>query len=142
MEDHTASHHVTIRASPRLVQDIAALARRRGLAPTTLARAYLEEGVRMERFPGIIFRNHLTERLAGLAGRRADVWQVVETFRAEDGDVAATADYLQLRPDQVRVAIAYAAAYPEEIEALIAENRQASLRLEAAEAAQRALLKR
>ena len=142
MDEQTASRHLTIRASPRLVQEIAALAKRRGMAPTALARAYLEEGVRLERFPGIVFRNHVQERLAGLAGRRADVWQVVETFRAEDGDVAATADYLQLRPDQVRTAIGYAAAYPEEIEALIDENRQAALRLEDAEARQRALLKR
>lgn len=143
MEQQAASRHVTIRASPRLVEDIAALARRRGMAPTALARAYLEEGVRMDRFPGIVFRNQISGgRRAGIAGRRADVWQVVETFRAEAGDIAMTADDLQLRTDQVRSAIAYAAEYPDEIEALIEENRQAALRLDAAEVCQRAVLKR
>lgn len=142
MDNELVSEHLTVRVSPRLVQDIATMAKRRGMTPTSLARAYLDEGVRMERFPGIVFIDRAGGRRATLAGRRIDVWQVLETYRAEEGDVAATADDLLLRADQVRIAIAYAADFPDEIEALIQANREEGERLLRAEARQQALLGR
>jgi hypothetical protein len=41
--------------------------------------------------------------------------------RAYDGDVDQTADHLQLQPFAVQSALAYAAAFPDEIEAAIAD---------------------
>lgn len=142
MDNEPVSEHLTVRVSQRLAQEIATMARRRGMAVTTLVRRYLEEGVRTDRFPGIVFVDRAGGRRAALAGRRIDVWQVVETFRAEDGDVAQTADFLGLRPDQVRTAIAYAADFPEEIEAMIRANRDEGERMQAAEVRQQALLGR
>jgi uncharacterized protein (DUF433 family) len=142
MDDEPVSEHLTVRVSRRLQQELTATARRRGLAPTALARAYLDEGVRMDRYPGIVFRERAGGRRAGIAGRRLDVWQVIETLRASDGDIEETADYLRLHPDEVRTALAYAAGYPDEIEALIRANREEAERAQEAEARQRTLLGR
>ena len=116
------------------------MAKRRGQPPTALARAYLDEGVRMDRYPGIVFRDRAGGRRAGLAGRRLDVWQVIETWRAANGNVAETADYLQLRPDQVEAAVAYAADFREEIETLIRTNREEAEQAQAAVARRQAVL--
>jgi uncharacterized protein (DUF433 family) len=142
MDNEPVSEHLTVRVSRRLALEIGAMARRRGLAPTSLVRAYLDEGVRMDRFPGIVFVDRAGGRRVALAGRRIDVWQVLETYRAEDGDVARTADYLRVRPDQVRTAIAYAADFPDEIEALIQANRDEAERQQQAEMRQQALIGR
>jgi uncharacterized protein (DUF433 family) len=142
VDSESFSEHVTVRVPPRLLKDLAAMASRRGLPPTVLARAYLDEGVRMDRYPGIVFRDRAGRRRAALAGRRLDVWQVIETWRAADGNVDETAEYLQLRPDQVRTAVAYAADFPAEIEALIRSNREEAERAQGATARQEAMLGR
>jgi len=142
MDNEPVSEHLTLRVSARLVNELSAAARRRGLAPTALARTYLEEGLRMDRYPGLVFRDRAGGRRVGFAGRRIDVWQVIETLRASDGNLEETADYLQLRPDQVRTAIAYAADFPVEIDDMIRANREEAERAQAADARQRAVLGR
>jgi len=142
MDNEPVSEHLTVRVSQRLQKELAAVARRRGVAPTTLVRTYLDEGVRMDHFPGVVFRDRAGGRQAGLAGRRLDIWQVIETLRASDGNVDETADYLRLRPDQVRTALAYAADFPDEVESAIRANREEAERAQEAETRQRALLGR
>jgi len=52
------------------------------------------------------------------------VWQVIETLRASKGDIEQSADFLGLRPEQVRAAAGYYAEYKREIDRLVALNKQ------------------
>lgn len=84
-----------------------------------LAQRYIDEGLRLERHPGLVFRD-------GPAGRRPvvvggpDVWEVIAAVRSapEQGDqlVVALADRVGVAADRIRVAIRYYAEYPEEID--------------------------
>ena len=99
-----------------------ALARRSaatGENRSRLAERYVVEGLRMDAHPGIVFRPGPTGRRAALAGG-PDVWEVIQTLKsgAQRGDAAieATAGLLGLDELQVRTAVSYYAAYPDEID--------------------------
>lgn len=114
------------------------LARRSAAIGTTksrLAEQYVEEGLRADEHPGVLFRR-------GPAGRRAalvagpDIWEVIATLKSvrEKGDaaVAAAADALAIDAAQVRVALRYYGAYPEEIDERIRRNAEEADLAEAA----------
>jgi len=116
------------------------LARRSELDGTNksrLAERYVDEGTRMDEHPGVVFRGGPTGRRAALAGG-PDVWEVMATLRGGtargEKAVAATAELLNLTDSQVRVAVRYYGAYPEEIDERIKRNVEDA---DAAEAAWR-----
>jgi hypothetical protein len=88
-----------------------------------LAQRYIEEGMRLDRHPGIFFRS-------GPAGRRAvvvggpDVWEIIAAVREapERGDelLSALPARLGVGPDKVRIAIRYYAEYPDEVDSFMA----------------------
>lgn len=100
-----------------------------------LAQRYIDEGMRLDRHPGIVFRN-------GPAGRRAvvvggpDVWEVVAAARSapESGEalVDALASRIGVPSERIRVATRYYAEYPEEVDLFIARVEQEAERLELA----------
>ena len=108
-----------------------------------LAERYIDEGLRADRHPAIIFRE-------GPAGRRAvvvggpDVWEIVAAARGapESGDalVGALAERLGIVEGKVRAAIRYYGEYPVEIDEWIAANDAEAERLELALARERELL--
>jgi uncharacterized protein (DUF433 family) len=117
---------INTRIPRRVRESLTALARRRGLQESELTRSLLDEGLRREQHAGIVFRTTPTGREAAIEGRRLYVWQVVETVRANEGDVGQAADFLQLRPDQIRIAIDYYGEYTEEIDELMRLNLEES----------------
>lgn len=98
-----------------------------------LAGRYIDEGMRLDRHPGIVFRD-------GPAGRRAvvvggpDVWEIVSAIRSApergDGLVEGLAARLGVPAQKIRVAIRYYAEYPDEIDAFIAMVERESGELE------------
>jgi hypothetical protein len=82
----------------------------------------------MESFPGVVFRPGPTGRRAALA-RGPDVWQVVSRLQSleERGDraIAEGARWMDLSPDQIRLALAYYAEFADEIDAEIQTNEEA-----------------
>lgn len=108
-----------------------------------LAERYIGEGLRIDRHPGVIFRD-------GPAGRRPvvvggpDVWEIVAGVRSaperDDALVPALAERLGLDETKVRTAIRYYGEYPQEIDAWIAANDNEAERMEAALARERELL--
>jgi uncharacterized protein (DUF433 family) len=90
--------------------------RETGLSQTELAERYLEEGLRMDEHPLIVFRDGAAGRRAALAGTRLDVWQVVETVR-QNGSAEDAASYLELPIEKIQAALRYYAAYTDEIDA-------------------------
>lgn len=96
-----------------------------GTSKSRLAERYVDEGTRMDEHPGIAFRGGPTGRRAALAGG-PDVWEVMQTLKSGDergaAAVATTAKLLDLTELQVRTAVSYYAAYPEEIDKRIKRN--------------------
>src|SRR5712692_5064950 len=82
---HTVAQktHLSLRLRPATLDRLSGRASRVGELKTSLAARYVEEGLRMEEHPGIVFRTGPAGRRAGLAGHRLDVWQVTETVRNE-----------------------------------------------------------
>lgn len=74
---------------------------------------------------GIVFRGGPTGRRAALAGG-PDLWEVLTTLKSgkarREEAISATADLLSLTDSQVRTAVHYYGAFPEEVDDRIARN--------------------
>jgi hypothetical protein len=114
----------TLTLRPRSQRTLAKLEERARLIrvpKTALADRYVEEGLAMDAYPGIVFRD-------GPAGRRPavvggpDVWEVVQVFMAEGRSTRPTSDTLRIRPGLVEAAIAYYADNREAIDDWIDAN--------------------
>lgn len=121
------------RLDARLVERLKSLSVRDGISASQLAERYIDEGIRSEEFPGIVFRSGPAGRRAGLSGG-PDVWEVVRDLRAAEnagaGDpVAVVLGASDLSDVQVRLAAAYAWAYPDEVDARIAAEDELTERL-------------
>ena len=129
------SRHLSVRVGHELFEQLEAQSRRSGQSRSALARQLLEEGLRMEQHPAIVFRSGPGGRRAGLMGG-PDVWEVVGALRgADDGDADSLADVSErtgLTADQIGAALRYYADYTDEVsdwirrveeEAERAENR-------------------
>jgi hypothetical protein len=114
------------------------LTRRSELAGTNksrLAERYVDEGTRMDEHPGIVFRDGPAGRRAALIGG-PDVWEMMATLKGGEvrgeGAIAAAAELLELTELQVRTAVRYYGAYPEEIDERIRRNVEEADEAEAA----------
>jgi len=117
-------------------------AERNGTAPRTLAQRYLEEGLRMDEHPLVIFADGPAGRRARLAGTGADIWEVIATVKDNNGSEEDAADYLALTPILVNAAVAYYGSYSDEIDSLIERNSAEADEAEARWLAGRAALNR
>ncbi|MHB2023832.1 MAG: hypothetical protein ACYCO3_10955 [Mycobacteriales bacterium] len=111
--------------SVRLAEDterlIEAEARRTRRSKSAVVEAFTEETARTRRFPGIGFRGDDARRRAWVIGAGLDVWEISQLID-EFGSVEAVVADTHLSAGQVRLALAYRLAYPEEIGEAIAEN--------------------
>lgn len=116
----------TLTFRPKGAQTLAQLeerAERAGIPKTALADRYVEEGLAMDAYPGIVFRDGPAGRRPALAGG-PDVWEVIQVLLAEAGDLKATAEYLNLRAGLVAAAAAYYADHRQPIDEWIETNRR------------------
>ena len=121
----TSGAPVSLRIPDEIRGQIEDTARRTRRTFSSVALEMLEEATRMRRIPGIVFADGPAGRRARLAGTGVDVFEVVGTYRdlGEDWEkLAAWYDWLDRR--QLRAALAYAEAYPEEIERRLASEEQ------------------
>jgi uncharacterized protein (DUF433 family) len=87
----------------------------------------------MDEHPGIVFVDGPAGRRPSLARYRGlDVWQVISTLHANDGDVADTAEVLNIPESEVRAALAYYADHRGEIDDWIRANDEEYDRIVAA----------
>ena len=91
-------------------------ARESGESANALAERYLDEGLRREEHPLIVFRAGAAGRRPALVGTRLDVAQVLDTLRESDNSVEATGEYLDIPPQLVRAAVRYYAEFPDEVD--------------------------
>jgi uncharacterized protein (DUF433 family) len=88
-----------------------------------VARYVIEKSLETE-FPGIGFRESLAGREAYLSGRRVAVWEVVAVYE-ENKSVQKTAQHFGWPLVLVKRALAYAKAFPEEIQKSLEEETDA-----------------
>lgn len=123
------SEVVSVRLSNQIAQRLRDRAAADNEALSGLAQRLLDEGLRMETHPGIIYRRGPSGRRAALM-RGPDVWEVVHLLRSVEvsgeAAIAETASWLDLTQAQVRTALGYYGAFPAEIDAEIATNETAA----------------
>lgn len=108
---------ISLRLSEDQVKRLQRAGHRLGRKVSEVAVILLEEALRQRDFPFIEFRDTVVGRQAHLKGTRLKVWQIVNLARDFDGDGEAVAAHLEMPAWHVASALAYAAAYPAEIEA-------------------------
>ena len=113
-----------------------------GESRSQLAQRYIEEGLRMERYPGIFFQDGPTGRRAVVLGG-PDVWEMVPDIKeldlANDAEIEATAEWLRMPVSRLRSAIKYYAEFRDEIDDRVNRNNALAEELEAAWRAERGL---
>lgn len=118
------STHLSVRIRPELRERLDRVARSKlGETRSQLAARLIDEGLRMEAHPGIIFRPGPAGRRPGLVGG-PDVWEVARVLREQPSDekgLRRTAELTGLALHQVRVAADYYREFHDEIDAWIAE---------------------
>jgi uncharacterized protein (DUF433 family) len=119
----TKGEPFSIRLSKPTDRFVAEEARRTKRSKSAIVEALTEEAARMRRFPGIGFRGPDGGRDAWVIGTALDVWQIVEAYR-DFGSVERILAETDLSERALRLALAYAEAYPDEIEQALAENRR------------------
>src|SRR5919108_237059 len=116
------SRPISLRLPDRTIERLGVRADRAQMPPRTLAQRYVEEGLRMDEHPLVRFVEGPGGRRARLVGTGKDVWEVVAAVRDNDGDVAATAGYLEMPLGLVQAAVTYYGAYPDEVDEWIRVN--------------------
>ena len=114
-----ASKHLTIRMDPDSFDRLDRESRRQRVTRSELARTLLEEGLRMEAHPGIVFRDGPAGRRPGLRNG-ADVWEVVGAFppdKVTEAGIAHVVKTMALGEWQVRDAMRYYFEFQDEIDA-------------------------
>lgn len=93
-----------------------------GINKSRLAERYVEEGLRMDQFPGIVFRDGPAGRRASIEGH-LDVWELVMTLETggKEGEDPAPwlSDLLGITEWRVRVALSYYAAFPDDVDKFV-----------------------
>jgi len=80
------------------------------------AISLMEEAVRASQVPGVVFVQRRDGRRAAIAFSGLEVWEIVSTWQeAEQRWEDLLAAYPELTETQLRAALAYYQAYPEEI---------------------------
>lgn len=115
-----------------------------GETRTALIQRYIDEGLRMDRHPGVLFR-------PGPAGRRPslvagpDIWEVIQAVLNVEARgqavIAVVAEDMALTTAQVSSAVAYYADYQAEIDEWIARNAALAERAEQAWLREQAILR-
>ena len=106
--------YVSARVPPEFEKLVVKQARAAKTSKSDLvARYVIEKSLEVE-YPGISFRHSLSGREAYLTGHRVALWEVVETYN-ELKSLQKTADHFRWPTALVKRALAYAAAFPEEI---------------------------
>ncbi|HZU77243.1 MAG TPA: hypothetical protein VFA70_10800 [Dehalococcoidia bacterium] len=88
-----------------------------------MATTSIDEAERMRRFPGIEFVDGPTGRRAHFPGTM-DLREVVQAFRLCNGNREFMLRNFELTPEQIETALAYYAAYPDEIDAYFDQQRR------------------
>ncbi|MBM2811923.1 MAG: hypothetical protein HW416_2682 [Chloroflexi bacterium] len=115
----------SVRFWERVDDGVHALARHTGRDVSSVVNELLDEALKMRRIPGIVFTDTQRGRTARLGGTGLAVHEIVRAYRDVDRDWERLRQaYHWLSDIQLRRGLAYAEAYPEEIEDRLARDDQ------------------
>lgn len=115
----------SLRVPHEIAKAIEEMAEIAGQDFSAVAVELLAEGSKMRRCPGVLFADGPSGRRARIAGTGLDVWEIIATYQALDRDPARLRQaYPWLSEAQLRAALGYYTAYPEEIDRRIAWNER------------------
>ncbi len=122
------SGQLNARMEERLLARLTRRSKELGEPRSRVAERLIDEGLRMEEFPGVVFRNGPTGRRASLLGG-PDVWEILADLqraklRSKGDPVETVVRGSGLSDEQVRLAAAYYSRYPDEIDARIERNQE------------------
>lgn len=125
--------NISVRLDDRLAERLRLRARAAGESLSDRLRRYADEGARRDEHPMITFRDGPTGRRAGLIVG-PDVWEVAmwidDLGAVKDPAAELASDGTVTRP-QIDAALAYRAAYPDEIDARVELHRSETTAAEA-----------
>lgn len=116
------SQVISIRLGDNQAERLGRLARRFGRSRGETGALLIEEALRMSEYAFVDFRDSTVGRQAYMQDSSLAVWEVIMIVRAYDGNSERSARHLQWPTYRVQAAINYAAAFPGEINAAIADN--------------------
>lgn len=138
-----ASDHRSVHVSESILERLDAESTRLGTTRSELAKTLLEEGLRMQAHPGIVFRSGPAGRRPGLACGM-DVWEIASVIRAyaetSDTWVDQVTELTSTPPNNVLVAYRYYIEYRDEIDEWIRRNNENAERAEDAWRREQALV--
>jgi len=121
----TRSMVLSMRLPTESGQRLKRMANRHGWTPSDTSARLIEEGLRRSEFAFIDFRDSSAGRQAYLQGSTLAVWEIMLLLRSYRGNITAVAKHLRWPEGKVRAAVNYAEAFPQEVEAAMAENDSA-----------------
>ncbi len=125
----TKSAPFSMRLSKRMETLIEREAKRTGRSKGAIVEALADEALRMRLFPGIGFMGRDWDRRAWVMGTGLDVWQVVDVYK-DVGSVERMVEGWSINERQIQLALGYYKMFPEEIDAMIADNKRPIEQLE------------
>jgi uncharacterized protein (DUF433 family) len=112
---------IRLSASTELL--VEAEAKRTRRSKSQIVEQLTEEAARVRRFPGIGFRGDDVTRVPWVIGTGLDVWEVIEMLE-DFGSPERLVRDTHLTAANVRLAVAYRDAYPDEIAEAVSANRR------------------
>jgi hypothetical protein len=113
------SKHLTLRMPPESLDRLEQESEREGQSRSALARELIEEGLRMRRHAGIVFRDGAVGRRPALADG-PQIWVIARVFREQHGPldemIRATSELTDQPEYNVRVAAHYYQEFRAEVD--------------------------
>ena len=139
-----ANEHRTIQVTESILERLDAESSQLGMTRSELAMTLLEEGLRIQAHPGIVFRSGPAGRRPGLVCGM-DIWEIASVIRAyaetSDTWVDQVTALTSTPPNNVLIAYRYYLEYRDEIDAWIRRNDESAERAEDAWRRKQALIK-
>ena len=115
----------SIRIQEKTCKEIERIARESGKEFSSVVNELLDESVRTQRCPGIVFTEGAAGRRARIAGTGIEVWELIAMFRSVNEDLNRLRQaYHWLTEQQIGSALCFYRAYPEDIDRLIMQNEE------------------
>ena len=121
----TQSTVISMRLPAESGRRLKSMASRHGWTASDASARLVEEGLRRAEFAFIDFRDSAAGRQACIQGSSLAVWEIVLLARSYKDDLKAVARHLRWPLAKVQAAVNYADAFPDEVNAALAENEAA-----------------
>jgi hypothetical protein len=113
---------ISMRLPMKSGQRLRRMASQHGWTPSDTSARLVEEGLRRSEFAFVDFRDSVAGRQAYVQGSSLAIWEVMMVARDYKNDAAKVARHLRWPEARVQAAFHYAKAFPDEINAAIADN--------------------